>query len=134
MGRLAVQLALSRGAMAIAGFDTSWTSVDLVFDTVGGDRLARSAAGLRPGGTLVSMAEEPPDHGGGSDVERSYFVVEPNREQLAEIGALVDRGVVTPAIDRVFALEDAAEAFERTAARGKQGKVVLQRRRGPGRR
>ena len=38
--------------------------VDLVFDTVGGELLVRSRAMVRPGGRLVSVAEEaPPDRG-----------------------------------------------------------------------
>ena len=34
--------------------------VDLVFDTAGGERLAKSAEALRPGGKLVTVTEEPP--------------------------------------------------------------------------
>ncbi|HKT43191.1 MAG TPA: zinc-binding dehydrogenase, partial [Gaiellaceae bacterium] len=50
-----------------------------------------------------------------------YFIVEPNGEQLAEIGTIGLR----PEIDSTFPLERAADAFERVAARGKHGKVVL---------
>jgi NADPH:quinone reductase-like Zn-dependent oxidoreductase len=97
--------------------------VDLVFDTVGGDLLARSPALVRPGGRLVSVAEEPPTETEG--IEASYFVVEPNREQLVEISRLVDEGVLRPAIDSVFPLAEATAAFERSLAKGKRGKVVL---------
>ena len=92
--------------------------VGLVFDTVGGDVLVRSAASLRPGARLVSVAEEPPAPG-------SYFVVEPNRTQLVELARLADEGLLRPAIDSVFPLAEARAAFERLAARGKSGKVVL---------
>jgi NADPH:quinone reductase-like Zn-dependent oxidoreductase len=92
--------------------------VDLVFDTVGGDVLARSAAGLRPGARLVSVAEEPPAPG-------IYFVVEPNRAELIELARLADEGLLRPAIDSVYPLAEARAAFERVAARGKSGKVVL---------
>jgi NADPH:quinone reductase-like Zn-dependent oxidoreductase len=91
--------------------------VDLVFDTAGGDRLRRSPAVLRPGGRLVSVAEEPPDG--------VYFVVEPKRNQLVELARLAEAGHLRPAIDRVFALADARAAFERSLQRGKRGKVVL---------
>jgi NADPH:quinone reductase-like Zn-dependent oxidoreductase len=98
--------------------------VDLVFDTVGGALLRRSPALLRDGGRLVSVAEEPP---ASSDptVDASYFVVEPNREQLVELARLVDGGDLRPAVDSVFALADARAAFERSLAPGKRGKVVL---------
>jgi NADPH:quinone reductase-like Zn-dependent oxidoreductase len=96
--------------------------VDLVFDTVGGPLLQGSPAMVRPGGRLVSVAEEPPVTEG---IEASYFVVEPNREQLVEIARLVDEGVLRPAIDSVFPLAEAAAAFERSLAGGKRGKVVI---------
>ena len=41
-------------------WDAGIEPVDLVFDTAGGDRLARSPGVLREGGRLVSVAEEPP--------------------------------------------------------------------------
>jgi len=106
-----------------ASWDAGLEPVDLVFDTAGGERLLRSPAVLREGGRLVSVAEEPPQAKGVSSV---YFVVEPNREQLARIAALLDGGCAPPAIDSVFSLEDAAGAFERSMAADKRGKVVLE--------
>ena len=55
-----------------------------------------------------------------------YFVVEPDRRQLAQISALLDGGWAPPAIDSVFNLEEAASAFERSMASDKRGKVVLE--------
>lgn len=107
VGHLAVQLA--QGQLAAPG-----EPCDLVFDTVGGDTLARS---LRSAPRVVSVAE---------DVEgATYFVVEPNRSQLVELARLADSGVLKPAIDSVFSLEDALAAFSRLDERGKRGKVVL---------
>src|SRR6266511_3781899 len=51
-------------------------------------QLARSAELLRPGGVLVSVAEEPPSTPAG--LEAVYFVVEPSREQLIQIARLAD--------------------------------------------
>ena len=145
VGHLAVQLARWRGAHVIgtatgAGveaarglgaeevvdrattrFEEVVGPVDLVFDTVGGDVLARSGAVLRDGGRLVSVAAEPPE--GMSGI---YFIVEPNRQQLAELARLVDEGAIRPAVDSVFPLTEAAAAFERLLAPGKRGKVVLE--------
>lgn len=99
-------------------------AVDLVFDTVGGETLQRSPAVLRDGGRLVSVAEEPPpDPGRG--ITTSYFVVEPNRKQLAELAGLADGSAVKPAIDSTYSLADGRAAFERLAEPGKRGKVVL---------
>jgi len=101
-------------------FERGIDPVDLVFDTVGGDMLARSSQLLRQGGRLVTIADEPPE-----SVDATYFVVEPDGEQLAEVGDLVDEGSLHAAIDSVFPLEEFRAAFERNMAAGKRGKVVL---------
>ncbi len=105
-------------------FEEAVEPVDLVFDTVGGDVLDRSATVLRAGGRLVSVAEDPPA-AVSEQVEATYFVVEPSRTQLVELASLVDHGTLRPEIDSVFALADAPAAFERSLAAGKRGKVVL---------
>jgi NADPH:quinone reductase-like Zn-dependent oxidoreductase len=141
VGHLAVQLAHHRGAHVIAiasgeragevrraGADEvidragleELDPVDLVFDTTGGELLARSPAFVRGGGAIVSIAEEPP-----SGVDAVYFVVEPDRAQLERLRGIVDDGALRPAIDSVFPLDDARAAFERSMAPGKRGKVVL---------
>ena len=149
VGHLATQLARHRGAYVIGTassstaelargfgahevldassdrFEDSLEPVDLVFDTVGGELLERSLAVIRPGGRLVSVAEEPPRVGTEPKIETVYFVVEPNRDQLVELAAIVDAGELRPAIDSVFPLSDARAAFERSLASGKRGKVVL---------
>jgi NADPH:quinone reductase-like Zn-dependent oxidoreductase len=107
VGHLAVQLA--RGRLAGEG-----EPCELIFDTVGGDALA-AAVGSAP--RVVSVAEEAEGV--------TYFVVEPNREQLLEITGRADTGELRPEIDSVFELEDAPAAFARVSERGKHGKVVL---------
>jgi NADPH:quinone reductase-like Zn-dependent oxidoreductase len=144
VGHLAVQLARSKGAQVIGSassgaFDIVESSgadqvidrnaerfedviepVDLVFDTAGGELLRRAPAVLLPGGRIVTVAQEPPD-----GVEATYFVVEPDRDQLVEVSELVDRGALRPVIDRVYDLDHARAAFARSMAGGKRGKVVL---------
>ena len=94
---------------------------DLLFDTAGGDLLGRARALVRPGGRVVSVAEEPQPPA----TDAVYFVVEPSSEQLVQIARLVEGGVIRPLVDSVFPLSDARAAFERSLARGKRGKVVL---------
>lgn len=93
-------------------------SVDLAFDTAGGELLRRAGGFVRPGGRVVSVAEEPQAAG----IDAVYFVVEPSSEQLVQIARLVDGGVIRPLIDSVFPLCDARAAFERSRARGKRGR------------
>ena len=148
VGHLAVQLAHRHGAYVIGtasaagaaaarsfgadevldagtSFATTVDAVDLVFDTVGGGRLAHSAVVVRPGGRLVSIAEEVPAGSEGSGILTSYFVVEPNRDQLVELARMADRGALHPDIDSTFTLAESPAAFERSMATGKHGKVVL---------
>jgi len=148
VGHLATQLARWRGAYVIGTASTaaaelargfgaeqvldpaetfagSIEPVDVVFDTVGGEALARSADVLRDGGRLVAVAEEPPA-GLAQRVLVAYFVVEPDREQLVELATLAAGGTLRPAIDSVFPLEEAQAAFDRVMASGKRGKVVIE--------
>ena len=110
---------------AVADLAGAVEPVDLVFDTVGGERLERSPAIVRDGGRIVSVAEEPSERVSRAPIEARYFVVEPDSGQLVEIGRMLDRGELRVAIDSVFPLEDARAAFERSLATGKRGKVVL---------
>jgi NADPH:quinone reductase-like Zn-dependent oxidoreductase len=124
VGHVAAQLADERGAQVLRTLDEVVDQVDLVFDTAGGELLARSPEVVRSGGRLVSVAEEPPETPR-TDVTATYFVVQPNRDQLAELARLADAGKLQVAIDSVFPFADARAAFERVQARGKTGKVVL---------
>src|SRR5437016_7270922 len=65
--------------------------VDLVFDTVGGDTLERSWQVVKQGGVLVSVARPPSsEQAKAHGVRPVWFIVEPNREQLIQIGASID--------------------------------------------
>ncbi len=118
---LGAHQALDRSAVR---FEDAIDRVDLVFDTVGGEVLARSAAILREGGRIVSVVGEPPP-ALLEKAEAIYFVVEPSRDQLLELARLVDDGAIRPLIDSVYPLVEARSAFERLTIPGKRGKVVL---------
>jgi len=150
VGHFAVQLARQCGAYVIGTVSTANISaarrlgmdkivdnnttlfedvvgeVDLVFDTVGGDRLERSPAIIRRGGRLISVASEPPQESTNArGIQTLYFVVSPNREQLGRIAKLVDGGILVPVVDEVFPLFQARDAFERSLLRHGTGKIVL---------
>jgi NADPH:quinone reductase-like Zn-dependent oxidoreductase len=142
VGALAVQLARRRGAHVTATasktsleavrelgadealdaatrFEDVVGGVDLVFDTVGGERLRRSGTLAAAGARLVSVAEEPPDGG-------EYFTVEPNRDELASIARLVDARELRPSPVEVFPLASARAAFASSLEPARRGKVVLE--------
>ena len=101
--------------------------VELVFDLVGGDTLQRSWQVIKPGGVLVSVVSPPPPPAvtKGHDVRFAWFVVEPNRDELIHIGALMDAGHLRPIIDTVFPLAQARQAYEQAAKGHTRGKIVL---------
>jgi NADPH:quinone reductase-like Zn-dependent oxidoreductase len=110
------QKALDFGAQEFVDLDKDTLEdvggVDLVFDVIGGDIQRRSAALIRPGGTLVSIvgpAEARPDDGRSVD-----FVVESDRAQLGEIVQRVRDGRLRTNIGRLATLDDAVAALNTT--------------------
>lgn len=102
-------------------FEEQVRDVDAVFDTVGGETLARSWGVLRPGGKLVTIAaagEVATDE----RTEQAFFIVGANRSQLIEVARLIDAGVLRPEIDGVFPLAEARAAYE---YKPRHGKAVL---------
>ncbi len=101
--------------------------VDLVFDTVGGETLQRSWQVIKPGGALVSIVSPPPPIAVRKelDVRFAYFIVEPNRDELLEIGELIDGGQLRPIVDTVFPLAQARQAYEQATRGHTRGKIVL---------
>jgi NADPH:quinone reductase-like Zn-dependent oxidoreductase len=116
--KLARELGAHEAVDAATPFEDAVHPVDLVFDTVGGERLRRSIALRRGGARLVSVAEQPPDGG-------EYFTVEPNRDELTAIARLVDAGELRPPPVEIFPLASAREAFARSLEPGRHGKVAL---------
>ena len=101
--------------------------VDIGFDMVGGDTLERSWQVVKPGGVLVSVVSPRPsfEEAKARDVRPVWFVVEPNREQLIQIGALIEAGRIRPIIETVLPLSQARQAYEQGARGHTRGKIVL---------
>ena len=148
LGLAAVQLARSVGAHVIgtgrrgvksvvleAGADSfvdleqsGWEDVvgpvDLIFDTIGGEVLARSVAIVKPGGALVTVIAPPPAVR--EDIRIVNFVREPNRAQLVELARMLDAGQLRGQVGAVHPLADARNAFRAKSSHGVAGKVILQ--------
>ncbi len=112
---------------------------DVVIDTAGNRTLSHLRRALTPRGTLVLVGGE----GGagllgGFDRQLRATVVSPfvghrlrpmlsteNAEDLQVLAELIDSGTVTPVIDRVYPLADAADAIRYVAEGHARGKVVV---------
>jgi NADPH:quinone reductase-like Zn-dependent oxidoreductase len=117
---------LGLGAQAFLDLDADSLDgigeIDVVFDVIGGDVLARSTALVRPGGVVVTIAMPPtvqPE--GGRAV---FFVVEPDRAQLSELVQRVRDGRLKPIVGAVRPLDEAADAFG--GPRRSRGKTIIQ--------
>ena len=100
VGSLAVQLAKSKGVRVVGtgrakveslvrdlgaddfvdveqdGWEDGVEQVDVVFDTIGGDVLARSSGVVKSGGALISVASPPPEDR--DDIRTVFFVRDPS--------------------------------------------------------
>jgi NADPH:quinone reductase-like Zn-dependent oxidoreductase len=142
VGAYAVQLASQAGAIVIAtanGDDAAYLNsigasrvidyrevkfeealrekVDLVFDLIGGDTQKRSFLALKEGGHLVSATqpvsqEEAARH----HVTGAMMRLAPSAEVLGRIARLLEEGTIRPDVATVYALQDAAQAWEDIAA------------------
>ncbi|RDL37092.1 GroES-like protein [Venustampulla echinocandica] len=88
--------------------------VDLIFDCVGKKTLEKALALVKDGGAIVTIGSPPPDvvhvEGWNELKERNvngiFFIVGPQGEQLAQIAALISKGVVKPSVALVVDLSE----------------------------
>ncbi len=142
VGTFAVQLARAAGARVVA-VARPWANdllrglgaevfvdvgraplpeVDLVFDLIGGEPLRRACATVRVGATVVSVVEDPPVE---ENRRGRFFVVEPSRPQLQELGKRVLAGELHPVVGSVWPLSEGRAAFEAKHRGAQPGKSVL---------
>jgi len=150
VGSFAIQIAKARGAKAIATastanqdflkqlgadvaidytkqkFEDVAKDVDVVLDSIGRDTLARSYAVVKKGGIIVSLVARPKE----SELEKhgirgTALNVEPNSEELAEIGKLIDDKKIKVIVSQTFPLSEAMKAQEQVATGHTRGKIVL---------
>lgn len=99
---------------------------DVVYDLVGGEVAEKSFLVLKKGGVLVSMFEE-----SNKELEQKYAVKfikmssQVTRDRLEKLAELVDSGAIKTHIDKVFPLDQAAEALDYQQNSKPRGKVVI---------
>ena len=153
VGHLAVQIAKARGAHVVTtaspgkhdfvrglgaddvidyrsgDFRDAVRDVDVVLDTVGGDYGVRSLDTLRPGGLLVTIVDrlnrELAQKATEAGRRFTGVTVEPDGPGLEALAALVAAGSLKVHVERVFPLEQAAEAHHFLAEAKPRGKIVL---------
>jgi NADPH:quinone reductase-like Zn-dependent oxidoreductase len=110
---------------------TAAQGVDVVMESVGGEILQQSLQVLAPTGRLVTVGAH-----AGEIVDLDVIALFRNewtligsvgstREEVCEVIELVGSGALTPVVDAVMPLADAAAAHRKLEARSQVGKIVL---------
>jgi len=100
--------------------------IDLVFDAVGGKTLESSLRVLKRGGTLVTIAGQPPEEKVRElGVRVASFSAQVSSELLQTFAQLIDEGQVKVAIAEKFPLSEARQAHERSQSGHGRGRIVL---------
>jgi NADPH:quinone reductase-like Zn-dependent oxidoreductase len=133
-------------------FEQLLDGYDLALDSLGGKNLEKSLRVLRPGGKAIGIAE-PPDpafarEAGMNPVLRlaiaalsskirrqakklgvtyEFLFMRASGDQLRQITALVDSGVLRPVVGRVFDFDQTVEAVQSIGKGGIRGKAVITR-------
>jgi NADPH:quinone reductase-like Zn-dependent oxidoreductase len=131
-------------------FEKVLSGYDVVLNSLGKDTLEKSLRVLKPGGKLISISG-PPDPDFAKELESSWFLgpvmrllsygirkkarghrvsysflfMRANGDQLREIAALIDSGVIRPVLDRIFPFASIKDALAYSETGRAKGKVVI---------
>lgn len=107
--------------------ETRGAGVDVAFDTVGNDILAKSVNAVKPGGRIVGIANTTGDLNGAfyKNITVHFLFLQRARYKLDYLRNLIERDEVKPVVDAVLPLDQVAEAHKRLEHGGVKGKIVL---------
>jgi NADPH:quinone reductase-like Zn-dependent oxidoreductase len=131
-------------------FDKLLSGYDVVLNSLDGTTLRKSLDILKPGGKLISISGPPdPDfareqglnwllrlvmrllslgirrRAAARDIRYSFLFMRANGMQLDQITALIDKGLIRPVVDRIFAFDETNEALAFVETGRAKGKVVV---------
>jgi NADPH:quinone reductase-like Zn-dependent oxidoreductase len=150
VGSFAIQIAKAKGAKVIATastanqdllkqlgadvtidytktqFEDVAKDVDVVFDTVGRDTLARSYPIVKKGGIVTTIVARPdPAQLEKFGIRGTSISSHPDGNELAEITKLIEAGKIKPVVGQVMPLTDAIKASQQAETHHTRGKIVL---------
>ena len=106
-------------------FNEHLRDVDVVFDTVGGDTLARAKKILAPHGRMITIAA---DAEGNNDpaIKAAFFIVEASVSQLGRVTRLLEQGKLQPFVKAVLPFAEAPRVYSGSNNVSGLGKLVLE--------
>jgi NADPH:quinone reductase-like Zn-dependent oxidoreductase len=116
---------------AVTDFAAEGESYDVIFNMVAGRAFSSCMVALAPGGRYLTANPKFSDmlraawpwRAGGRKAIFAFARETP--EELRELTSMIERGVLTPEVDRVYPMAEAAEAHRRVEAERRRGSVVL---------
>ncbi|VFR42630.1 Bifunctional protein: zinc-containing alcohol dehydrogenase; quinone oxidoreductase (NADPH:quinone reductase); Similar to arginate lyase [plant metagenome] len=111
--------------------ETGGRGVDVVFDTIGGNTLARSPDALAQLGRVVSIVDiaQPQNliQAWGKNASYHFVFTRQNRGKLDELRTLIDRGQLRPHVGAVYSLAEVPRAHARleNPNNGLKGKIAI---------
>ncbi len=107
-------------------FSKQLSDYDAVFDVVGADTFAKSFEVLKPGGKITTMLwGRRPDLAAKHQVQVVEQGDSATPEAFAELGKLIEQGIVKVHVDKVFPFDQAGSALDYQKHGHPQGKVVV---------
>jgi NADPH2:quinone reductase len=112
---------------AVALRESGGAGVDAVFDTAGGDNIAKSIPATRPFGRLAAILTPAGDLGPFTlkNLTLHGVFLMRERERLDALARLIDQGKVEPLVAEVLPLAEVARAHQRLDSGHGRGKIVL---------
>ena len=111
--------------------ETDGNGVDVIFDTIGGNTLAKSADALAQLGRVVSIVDiaQPQNliEAWGKNASYHFVFTRQNRGKLDELSTLIERGQLRPHVGAVYSLADIPLAHARleNPDNGLRGKIAI---------
>lgn len=107
-------------------FERMCGDLDVVIDPIGGDTQARSWQVLRKGGLLINLLGEIDEiTARKAGVRGQAFGMEYDTEDLRQIAALVEQGLIKAHVAQVLPLAEARKALDLNQKNQSHGKIVL---------
>ncbi|RSL58410.1 hypothetical protein CEP54_007812 [Fusarium duplospermum] len=135
------QALMQLGASEVVDYNTpNWqrsiSDVDVVFDTVGGDILAKTWEVVKENGVIVTVGDPPPSWAfgrgtaaeavGNPGVRYLHFIVSANGERLRKASEMIDGGLIKALAIKLFPFHEAEQAWLHARERNRGYKVAIE--------
>ncbi|KAJ6014782.1 hypothetical protein N7540_009373 [Penicillium herquei] len=119
----------------VSDWENTVMGVDVIFDTVGGEVLAKIWECVKNDGVIVTVGDPAPDWAFGRgkapesvqcpNVRYVHFIVSPNAKRMEDGSEMVAAGSLTTVAVKRFPFNEAKAAWEYAQKRNREGKAVI---------